>query len=513
VSGATYSGRFVALGLTVDPTFQGPLTIPADFLGIHNTSLGSGHVVPSPAATATASLDAGGRVTVTMGNHGGNYYDPNHHWTAVVFSGGDGAVQTTGYPVVETDGTISSIQVTSNGNHVSVPPTVNIVRVGGPNIPALPSGIGAARSHDYRGSGAVGVCNWYYIDPSDGSGNYNWSALDEFVCWHAANGRSVMYGLHGTPTNYATTLAYTGVSFENQLGASAPLNAAGLVEGIPNEGLWGFITAMVTRYNINANALTNPVTGLPFSADAKLLSSIEVGNEFTYGANGVAITPSNGHYWIGTAQQHVDMVRIVNLAAAAIDPDLIIYVGGFTAGYPMGVGTDNAHHFSNYLTAVDSIDGKSGWYWMHRASAHPYDLLEDKSHFLRAGAKLFAPIVPAMNAAMIAAGGSTKPIAMTEWGFYELQGIFQTVANETLRAVQIVRCLATHAKDGVACSFPYDYGQNWLQYPSESRINFDALSRFGNSCPGKTIIAGGVLQRTDGGVMFLFSDGTSYFTW
>jgi hypothetical protein len=319
-----------------------------------------------------------------------------------------------------------------------------------------------------------------------------------------------MYGLHGTPTNYATSLAYIGVSFENQLGASSPLNAAGLVVGQDNHGLWGFIKALVLRYNINTDQRINPHTGQYFPPNMKFIKEIEVWNEPTFGANGTAIPGQNGKYWLGTAQQLVDIARIVNLSAKAIDPDIQIVGCGFTAGYPMGVGTTSANHFYNFLVAVDSVQGLGGYDWCDGFSLHPYDLLETGSHFMRATSRYFAPKIAEMRSA-ISAVSSLKPVYCTEWGFYDPDTVFQKVNNPILNGIQINRIYAEHLQQGVRKSFGYSLESIYFGYPTFNPYGSAYLEAVGlGIAPGKTLIT--VKRDKSAAKQLIYSDGSTYYT-
>ena len=215
----TYPGIItVGSALVKDNSFAGPVTIPANFTGFHNNSLGVG-TTPTQVATATVTLNSDGSLTPTMTNVGNGYYSGTNGPTcAVVFSGGDYiTTPASGTPVI-VSGQIVNIKITDHGDYQTTPPTVTIVSVGGPDIPSFPLALSAVRTHDYMGSYSYSApsgarsdltsayqykTKWYGIDPGDGSGNYDWTALDQCILYHAAMGRQVLFTLYGTPKNYA----------------------------------------------------------------------------------------------------------------------------------------------------------------------------------------------------------------------------------------------------------------------------------------------------------------------
>lgn len=502
--------------LIPDPTFSGSVTVPANFMGLHNNSIGTNVITPSTVATCSCTLSKGVPV-VTMTNTGGGYYNAGHTWCAAIFSGGDGTVQATGYPVIQTNGTITGVNITSPGNYVSVAPTCTIVTKGGPNIPAIPFSFGTVRTHDYMGDGSSKNTKWYGIDPADGSGNYNWATLDECVLWHAANGRDVMFTCYGTPANYVATAftsggtpLYINSTYDNYLGGSSPLNATGLTVGTPNVGLDGFIKALVTRYNINASSLTNPVTGLPFTSGSRLIKYIEVWNEPQFGAAGAAIAPQNGAYWLGTPQNLVDMARIINLAAKGLDPLIKIIGCGFVSAFPMSISTSQYNHFSNFMTAVDSTQGLPGSHWIDDVSIHPYDSLEHHSRFLVPPNTIDAEIVLQTTAQTIATLGGGNGIIASEWGFENAGTVFQTTANDAVQAAMIKRVYAVHALHGLVASCGYTYDSTFLGFPMQSAVKVKAMQDFAMHVPGKTITSR--KNGANGAIWLGFSDGTSWFT-
>jgi len=499
-----------------DTTVSLPVTVPSQFIGMHNNSIGTGVYPVTTTALATASL-TNGVLSVTVTRQGAGYSNGNttQWWVAVVFSGGDPKTrQATGYPVInQTTGAITNIVITNPGDYQSIAPTVSIVTTGGPNIPALPSGIEAIRTHDYRGSGLVGNghIRWYSIDPGDGSGNYNWAALDECILYHAGMGRKIFHTVYGTPVNYAQYPTVADSIYNNYNGGSSPLTATGLTLNTPNVGLWGFITALVTRYNVNASSLVNPVTGLHFPSGTRLIDTLEVWNEPTFGASGASIGQVSGYYWIGTASQLCDVARIINTAAKAVDPLIKIAGCGFISAYPMTYGTSNLNHFANFLTAVDSVQNKTGYQWLDEVSIHPYDALEQYStaYMTNVTTDVKNQVVRA-KLTMVQAGGAALPIVVSEWGFENVSSIFYNSTDPNYQAIQIKRVYVEHALLGLAGSYGYSLDSVYLGNPTRNVHTMAALTQVSTALTGKIITQ--VKRGIHGAILLTFSDGSTYFT-
>jgi len=399
-------------------------------------------------------------------------------------------------------GALTGVVLTDNGNYQSVPPTITVVTTGGPNIPGCPTSLSSVRTHDYLGSFSYGYpggdrpdltnayqykTKWYGIDPADGSGNYDWSGPDQCILYNKGMGRTVLFTLYGTPNAYAQYPTLTDPPYNNYAGGSSPLNSLGLTMGTSNVGLQGFVTALMNRYNVNADLLINPVTGTNFPSGTRLIDYIEVWNEPTFGANGVPIANASGYYWIGTAAQLVDIAYIISSTAKAIDPLIKICGCGFT-NYPMTYGTGQYLMFSNFLLATETLSGHnySGYQLLDIMTIHPYDLLEKASVMIGASSSPVEFPINDMKHTMITIGGVAKPVIASEWGFFVTNSIFQTTTSDWVQGIQIKRVYATHALLGLIGSYGYSMDSIYLGRPTCGWFKYHAMKDI-NKLNGKTI--------------------------
>jgi len=73
----------------IDNSFVGPVTVPSNFTGFHNNSIGTGSATTIPAlVSATLNPNKTLNITVTRGGNG-YYQSTNSQNCALVFSGGD----------------------------------------------------------------------------------------------------------------------------------------------------------------------------------------------------------------------------------------------------------------------------------------------------------------------------------------------------------------------------------------------------------------------------------------
>jgi hypothetical protein len=392
--------------LKKDPSFVTPVVVPNDWFGYHNNSIGQtlvGRV--TRAAIAHCEFDSDDNLVVVIDDPGAGYYIPNNREQTstvdVQFSGGDFSnYQAIGAAILDPVSTgISGVRIVKRGDYRLIPPSITFGLIGGPNVPAVPI-CGTRRVHDYVGSinspytppppaASPGNEHWYDVDPGwDGVGTfpgYNWAILDEIITASKGRGESVLYTLYGTPQNYATHPTIIGQPWDNAPGSSSPLNTLGYTTGVDNVGLEGFIKALVTRYNVNAHALVNPITGDYFPAGTRLIDYIEVLNEPAFAPDGGSIAIASGYYWIGTASQAVDWARIVNLTAKAIDSNIKVIGCGFVSSSSPVITAGQRHDIGNFLLAVDTGEGtpgpsgKTGAYWIDGLSYHSYDIINNGS--------------------------------------------------------------------------------------------------------------------------------------
>lgn len=106
---------------------------------------------------------------------------------------------------------------------------------GKPLSPGPTYGFGATRSHDYAGL-PHGV---FWSSIHLGPGIFDWTALDLWVATHAAQGRTLIYTVYGTPA-WVTSAPQQPDPYGHPGGSSPPRAVAPLHD---------FITALVQRYN------------------------------------------------------------------------------------------------------------------------------------------------------------------------------------------------------------------------------------------------------------------------
>ncbi len=500
------------------------LTIPVKFVGMHSNGMGSaGFLVPSVTATANVTLGRNNVPVVTMTAAGAGYTSlvsgsNGNSQIAAVFRGGDPLTHhAVGIPVLNGSGGIAGVNIVDPGDYQTTAPTVAFVVSKAGINPAdtftIPPAVGTYRTHDYRGVYPNNQTQWGGIETSQGV--YNWAVLDECVLYHAAMGRDVMFTLLGTPSFYATATTYSNAN--GLTGGMNPLNSLGLTLNTAGTGLWGFITALMTRYNgAGVTSLVNPITGLNFASGTKLLKYLEVWNEPVFGAGGAATSnPAAQTYWIGTASQLADIARITKAAAKVVDSTIKILGVAIQAQFDMGANNSRGTTYNflwQALTALDSVNSLAMITYLDGVSIHAYDLYEQNSPLVGAGAgnarNILQLTIGTVAAAAAAASVPTVPVHISEWGWALNSGFWSQPASVVPNLVS--RIMVEHALAGIQTSCPYAWEAKYTSNPATSPYAYAKYQALALAIQGKTTTQ--ISRSRLGRISVNFSDGSTYTT-
>lgn len=355
---------------------------------------------------------------------------------------------------------------------------------------------------------------WSFFETS--AGVYSASRLaelDELISFNRANGINVIFGMYGTPTFYANSVA-NNPNYPD----SVTLGPWGdLGEGANPTSLTpvtNYVNMIMTRYNTAGGAWGAADSGngqTNFERYGRGIKYWETGNEpnFTNGNGNVTGSGAAGSgFWWGTAAQFSDYCYTQHAAIKAIDSGCTVLCAGFS---PSGTGT-----FTTHFSTVGSITGKTGaeacdWYNYHQYGYATLGMrLEDANRNFLSGA---VGIQTFKNAVL--AGGWNRPFAITEEGWDGAAPTVTTTAFEnaspTYRYQWYARRFMHYAAFGCQSIHPWNWGSlnnsnsaNWQDdVEGAQRAYNEAVSNLS----GKTILPSS--YRLPQGVTRLnFSDGT-----
>lgn len=190
-----------------------------------------------------------------------------------------------------------------------------------------------------------GAGAWGNTHTADGV--FNWTRLDGFVDYHfAQRGRKLLYCFSYTPT-WNSPYPAVNDAFGQPGGGQVPVD---MTKGAT------FVTALLNRYNTGGN---------------KPFMGIEAWNEPSFYAPGTA-----SQNWCGTPAQLAQFTRLINVAAKAADPSILVLSPGFTNGTASGVPSTYVNTMYGYLTASDGAAGY-GKDWIDGCCFHNYDTADN----------------------------------------------------------------------------------------------------------------------------------------
>jgi len=264
------------------------------------------------------------------------------------------------------------------------------------------------RLHDTRGPVKGAGLRWHNIHT--GSGQFDWSDLDQVTDLFANAGKKMLYMAIGTPNWCASATPNSG-KYDN----GSAFRGSNQVPSTPGKTEWGnFATALATRYDGNSHGL---------------IDTYEVWNEVNY--------PS---YWAGTHAQYAELLRLFRNAVLAVNASL--KVGAPTIQEPEGTGDE-------WLTAfLEASDGAAGTGKDHMDYCFVH-LYPPKYNFGIAWDQ-----VDRVRTILDAAGKSALEIWNTETGVLYDPARF---IDEEWKARMIRRTLALCAAKGIKRYFWYTY--------------------------------------------------------
>lgn len=179
------------------------------------------------------------------------------------------------------------------------------------------------RLHDMRGPVNGAGLRWHNIHT--GSGQFDWSNLDQVTDLFANAGKKLLYMAICTPNWCASATPGTG-KYDN----GVSFTGSNQVPSAPGKTQWAnFATALATRYNGSGHGL---------------IDTYEIWNEVNYSS-----------YWAGTYAQYAELLRLFRNAVRAVNASL--KVGAPTIQEPEGTGDD---WLSAFLPASDGAAGVGG---------------------------------------------------------------------------------------------------------------------------------------------------------
>ena len=322
---------------------------------------------------------------------------------------------------------------------------------GTPVSPAPTYGFGATRSHDYAGL-PHGI---FWSSIHQGPNTFDWSAMDLWVNTHAAQGRTLLYTVYGTP-DWVTSAPQLKDPY-GRPGGSSPPRAL--------QPLHDFITALVKRYN----------------AQQTRIQFLEIWNEPHF-------EQVNAQFWWGTAEQLATIGRTIYQAAKAVDPKIRVLTPGFIAGATVpltgdfrlaGMPSETARTGSlyQYLTASDGAGG-TGAHWCDGVGFHSYN-----PHFgsPTQGLEKEVPLLKRLLVTM----GLNKPLYMTEVGFFPTSDFAHSSVAD--KATTLQRLAVTVAALGVQTMYFYAHDDEYIGNPSKNPPLAEAIGLLNQRLPGKTL--------------------------
>lgn len=224
--------------------------------------------------------------------------------------------------------------------------------------PALTYGV--VRSLDYDGQGSP--IGWKYIETSNGV--YNWSPSDNWVNYHHAAGKDIVWNFGITP-DWAVSAGAVGGAGYGGKSNMPPDNSADWID---------YITQVVTRYKDKI--------------------------KFWEGWN----EPNLPKYWTGTSARMAELQRLLYQTVKSIDPSATVLSPCYTSVFSGIAGV------TSYLSASDGASGH-GKDWFDVASYHAY--ANDDCRRITSLERMTREF----RAALAAVGKDALPIWSSEFGF------------------------------------------------------------------------------------------------
>lgn len=347
---------------------------------------------------------------------------------------------------------------------------------------------------------------WNTIETS--AGVYSAAALanlDALITFQRKNGASVIFGMYGTPTFYATATANPTVGDNTVTGPWGSLgegaNPTGNLAAVTS-----FVTMIMNRYNSAGGAwrLANPTLG-------KGIQKWETWNE--PGANNTS--GNAAAFWWGTLAQLVDLCATQFVAIKAVDSTVLVSTPGFSSN-PTQL----------FFVTTGTNTGKTGLQSCDAIAFHPYYATPPGQTFQQYGPGVSGggDIVYSTNfgiqtiKAAAIAGGYSLPLWITEWGIDGVVGSASNLAwysqTASFRYNWIARFLMACAAQGVQVVCPWNWGEtsntqgNSGNWQGDTQGVQKAYNDFAAKASGKTISSS---SFAFGGTSTLnFSDGSSW---
>ena len=222
-------------------------------------------------------------------------------------------------------------------NHVITEDDFGIILLyypgGTTNRPTINYGI--ARSHDWNGgaTNCFAAAKWCNVETAKNV--FNWTNIDQFVNTALADGKTPLLTIDGTPS-WAVSSPLGNGCYRDLLGNLIPASST-CPDDINDFGDW--CTALANRYGSTV--------------------MYEVWNEPNFIVGGVA----GAGYWVSTASEMAQMMRVAYQAIKSVSPDAIVCSPSCVGG----VGRLN-----NMLTASDGAGGQ-GKDWFDVLGYHFYN--------------------------------------------------------------------------------------------------------------------------------------------
>lgn len=378
--------------------------------------------------------------------------------------------------------------------------------VGYPDSGASPSGL---LSYKNSRMSQMVETRWSTIETSPGV--YSAAALstlDAMITFNRQSGASVYFGMYGTPTFYASTLA--NPTYGDSV-TKGPWNGIGECANPTSlTAVTNFVTMLIARYNKPGGAWYD----LYGATLGKGIQYWETWNEPTLQAgngNTGGVNASGSGFWWGTAAQLVDFAQTQFAAIKTLDPSVVVTSPGF-ADPP-------SNSPSIFLSTTGPVTGKTGYQSCEAYAWHPYNhnppgvFYGNWHEDIISGSQGVSTVTN-----WLTQHGYNLPVWISEWGVdYGNNTVDQQnwyAAAASFRYNWMSRFLMTCAAYGVKSVHPWHWQEVNPTYGNSGNWQMDTLgvqkayNDLALHMVGKTITNAQFYMN--GAASLTFSDGTSW---
>lgn len=377
------------------------------------------------------------------------------------------------------------------------------------------------------GANPIGVLNYgsarmsqtygtRWADHETAPGVYDFSQLDQLITFQRTHGKSVYFGLYGTPRFYAdNTTPNPEITDYNTLGAWGVLYGEGAMP-TSLSALAAYVTAIIQRYNLPGGAWYD-VHG---STMGKGIQAWETWNEPNFyqpgygaGNGGTVAQPRTTRFGWQTGPQLTDLHVTQYDTIKSLDPTVLVSTPGFTGTVPNWI--------VSALNQVGPVTGKTMLNTCDALGWHPY--LHTPIGWRLVNGRFTDPFdtgssgVNRMRAALASTSRPNLPLWVNEWGVDD--GTTSTeitqwnAAPPEYRRKWIARCFASLAALGVARFDPWHWEMTGAvttagNFQSDINGAQAGYNLAAEHLPGRTITSAEYLWR--GEVRLKFSSGPDW---